>query len=134
MQLFQKKYPLDSFLFLYPWSLKSLAVSDCFHSANTLPLAKRMLFTMSMMLGIGYPRCGGRRTRWQRCADRGDGNGRSWRGNPMRRGCWRCEMKPVNGTPWKSASMGRTLPIVLILIGYGENDLRKSRAVMAQTN
>ena len=23
MQLFQKKYPLDSFLFLYPWSLKS---------------------------------------------------------------------------------------------------------------
>nr|WP_295366838.1 hypothetical protein [uncultured Prevotella sp.] len=31
-----------------------MAVSDCFHSANTLPLAKRMLFTMSMMLGIGY--------------------------------------------------------------------------------
>ena len=29
-------------------------MSDCFHSANTLPLAKRMLFTMSMMLGIGY--------------------------------------------------------------------------------
>ena len=54
MQLFQKKYPLDCLLFLYPWSSKSLAVSDCFHSANTLPLAKRMLFTMSMMLGIGY--------------------------------------------------------------------------------
>ncbi|WP_299338169.1 hypothetical protein [uncultured Prevotella sp.] len=31
-----------------------MAVSDYFHSANTLPLAKRMLFTMSMMLGIGY--------------------------------------------------------------------------------
>ena len=43
-------------------------------------------------------------------------------------------MKPVNGTPWKSASMARALPIVLILIGYGGNDLRKSRAVMAQTN
>ena len=42
------------FLFLYPWSSKNLAVSDCFHSANTLPFAKRMLFTMSMMLGIGY--------------------------------------------------------------------------------
>lgn len=52
----------------------------------------------------------------------------------MRRGCWRCEMKLENGTPWKSASMGRALPIVLILIGYGGNDLRKSRAVMAQTN
>ena len=52
----------------------------------------------------------------------------------MRRGCWQCEMKLENGTPWKSASMGRTLPIVLVLIGYGENDLRKSRAVMAQTN
>ena len=22
----------------------------------------------------------------------------------MRRGCWRCEMKLENGTPWKSAS------------------------------
>lgn len=54
MQLFGVTSPLDSFLFLYPWSSKSLAVSDCFHSANTLPLAKRMLFTMSMMLGIGY--------------------------------------------------------------------------------
>ena len=43
-------------------------------------------------------------------------------------------MKPVNGTPWKSASMGRLLPIVLALIRYGANDLRKSRAVMAQTN
>ena len=52
----------------------------------------------------------------------------------MRRGCWRCEMKLKNGTPWKSASMGRTLPIVLILIRYRGNDLRKSRAVMAQTN
>ena len=29
-------------------------------------------------------------------------------------------MKLVNGTPWKSASMGRALPTVLILIGYGE--------------
>ena len=38
-------------------------------------------------------------------------------------------MKLENGTPWKSASMGRTLPIVLILIGYGENDLRKSRVI-----
>lgn len=52
----------------------------------------------------------------------------------MRRGCWRCEMKLENGTPWKSAAMARALPNVLILIGYGENDLRKSRAVMAQTN
>ena len=43
-------------------------------------------------------------------------------------------MKLENGTPWKSASMGRALPNVLILIGYGENDLRKSMAVMAQTN
>ena len=43
-------------------------------------------------------------------------------------------MKLENGTPWKSASMGRTLPIVLILIGYGENDLRWSRAMMAQTD
>lgn len=41
---------------------------------------------------------------------------------------------PDNGTPWKSAAMARALPIVLILIGYGENDLRKLRAVMAQTN
>ena len=40
--------------FFYPWSSKSLAVSEFFHSANTLPLAKRMLFTMSIMLGIGY--------------------------------------------------------------------------------
>lgn len=39
-----------------------------------------------------------------------------------------------NGTHWKSAAMARALPIVLIFIGYGENDLRKSRAVMAQTN
>ena len=54
MQLFQKKYPLAPFLFLYPWSSKSLAVSEFFRSANTLPLAKRMLFTMSIMLGIGY--------------------------------------------------------------------------------
>ena len=52
----QKKYPPLSFLFLSPWPSNSLAVSDCFHSANTLPLAKRMLFTMSMMLGIGYSR------------------------------------------------------------------------------
>ena len=52
MQLFQKKYPLAPFLFLYPWSSKSLAVSEFFHSANTLPLAKRMLFTMSMMLEV----------------------------------------------------------------------------------
>lgn len=52
----QKKYPPLSFLFLSPWPSDSLAVSDCFHSANTLPLAKRMLFTMSMMLGIGYSR------------------------------------------------------------------------------
>ena len=51
-----KKYPPLSFLFLSPWPSDSLAVSDCFHSANTLPLAKRMLFTMSMMLGIGYSR------------------------------------------------------------------------------
>ena len=43
-------------------------------------------------------------------------------------------MKLENGTPWKSASMGRTLTIVLILIGYGENDLRWSRAMMAQTD
>ena len=43
-------------------------------------------------------------------------------------------MKLENGTPWKLASKGRALPIVLILIGYGENDLRKSMAVMAQTN
>ena len=43
-------------------------------------------------------------------------------------------MNVENGTPWKSASMAAALPIVLILIGYGENDLRKSRAVMAQTN
>ena len=27
-------------------------MSDCFHSANTLPLAKRMLFTMSMMFEV----------------------------------------------------------------------------------
>ncbi|WP_455054276.1 hypothetical protein [Leyella stercorea] len=39
-----------------------------------------------------------------------------------------------NGTHWKSAAMARALPIVLIFIGYGENDLRKSRAVMAHTN
>ena len=43
-------------------------------------------------------------------------------------------MKLENGTPWKSAAMVHALPIVLILIGYGGNDLRKSRAVMAQTN
>ncbi|WP_299338166.1 hypothetical protein [uncultured Prevotella sp.] len=43
-------------------------------------------------------------------------------------------MKLENGTPWKSAVMARALPNVLILIGYGGNDLRKSRAVMAQTN
>ena len=43
-------------------------------------------------------------------------------------------MKLENGTPWKSASMAAALPIVLILIGYGGNDLRKSRAVMVQTN
>lgn len=43
-------------------------------------------------------------------------------------------MKLENGTPWKLASMARALPIVLILIGYGENDLRKSKAVIAQTN
>lgn len=54
IQLFQKKYPLDSFLFLYPWLSKSLAVSDCFHSAKTLPLAERMMFMVSMMLGMGY--------------------------------------------------------------------------------
>ena len=41
-------------------------MSDCFHSSKTLPLAERMLFTMSMMLGIGYslyrhhPLCGER--------------------------------------------------------------------------
>ena len=29
-----------------------LAVSDSFHSANTFPLAKRMLFTMSIMLEL----------------------------------------------------------------------------------
>lgn len=29
-----------------------MAVSEFFHSANTLPLAKRMLFTMSMMLEV----------------------------------------------------------------------------------
>ena len=52
----------------------------------------------------------------------------------MRRGCWRCEMKLENGTPWKSVSMARALPNVLILIGYGGNDLRRSRAVMARTN
>nr|DAM05658.1 MAG TPA: hypothetical protein [Caudoviricetes sp.] len=61
-----KKDPPLSFLFLYPWSSKSFAVSDCFHSSKTLPLAERMLFTMSMMLGIGYslyrhhPLCGER--------------------------------------------------------------------------
>ncbi len=87
-----------------------------------------------LCLVSGTHRCGGWRTRWRRCVGRSDCNGRSWRWNPMRRGCWRCEMKLVNGTPWKSASMGRALPIILILIGYGENDLRKSRAVMAQTN
>ena len=70
------------------------------------------------------PRCGGWRTRWRRCVGRGDGNSRSWRENPMRRGCWRCEMKLENGTPWKLASMAAALPIVLILIGYGGNDLR----------
>ena len=43
-------------------------------------------------------------------------------------------MKQENGTPWKSAAMARALPNVLILIGYGGKDLRKSRAVMAQTN
>ena len=59
-----KKNPPLSFLFLYPWSSKRFAVSDCFHSSKTLPLAERMLFTMSMMLGIGYslyrhhPLCG----------------------------------------------------------------------------
>ena len=29
-------------------------------------------------------------------------------------------MKLENGTPWKSASMGRTLPIVLILMALTE--------------
>ena len=43
-------------------------------------------------------------------------------------------MNVENGTPWKSAAMARALPIVLILIGEGGNDLRKSRAVMTQTN
>ena len=43
-------------------------------------------------------------------------------------------MKLENGTPWKSAAMARALPNVLILIGYGENDLRWSRAMMAQTD
>ena len=33
-------------------------------------------------------------------------------------------MKLENGTPWKLASMAAALPIVLILIGYGGNDLR----------
>lgn len=87
-----------------------------------------------LCLVSGIHRCGGWRTRWRRCVGRGDGNGRSWRGKPMRRGCWRCEMKLENGTPWKSAAMARALPNVLILIGYGGKDLRKSRAVMAQTN
>lgn len=49
-----KKYPPFSFLFLYPWFSKSLAVTDAFHSLKTLPLAVRMLFTVSMMIGIGY--------------------------------------------------------------------------------
>ena len=40
------------FFYIYSWSSKSLAVSEFFHSANTLPLAKRMLFTMSMMLEV----------------------------------------------------------------------------------
>ena len=43
---------LAFFLYIYSWSSKSLAVSEFFHSANTLPLAKRMLFTMSMMLEV----------------------------------------------------------------------------------
>ena len=43
---------LLAFFYIYSWSSKSLAVSEFFHSANTLPLAKRMLFTMSMMLEV----------------------------------------------------------------------------------
>ena len=54
--LFRKSSLLLAFYFyFYIHGLQRvLAVSDSFHSANTLPLAKRMLFTMSMMLGIGY--------------------------------------------------------------------------------
>ena len=44
MKRFYERFHLNLiFLFLHPWSSKSLAMSDCFHSANTLPLAKRMM-------------------------------------------------------------------------------------------
>ena len=52
------------------------------------------------------PRCGGWRTRWRRCVGRGDGNGRSWRGNPMRRGCWR-KKKRSCGSDKSAHDLGR---------------------------
>ena len=54
MQLFGGTSPLDSFLFLYPWLSKSVAVSEVFHSRKTLEGNVRMKFTVSMMLGMGY--------------------------------------------------------------------------------
>ena len=59
-----------------------------------------------LCLVSGIHRCGGWRTRWQRCADRGDGNGRSWRGNPMRRGCWR-KKKRSCGSDKSAHDLGR---------------------------
>ena len=50
--LFRKSSLLLAFYFYIHGLQRVLAVSDSFHSANTLPLAKRMLFTMSMMLEV----------------------------------------------------------------------------------
>ena len=106
MQLFQKKYPLAPFLFLYPWYSKSLRCQIASILRTRCLWLNVCCSRCRWCLVSDIPRCGGWRTRWRRCVGRGDGNGRSWRGYPMRRGCWR-KKKRSCGSDKSAHDLGR---------------------------